>query len=237
MVVLLLVVVVVLTDSLCLGGSFGFGSGGFALGALGGFGSSLGGGFSLKGGLTLGGDGGSLGLVGLLLGLETSLAGVAGVVLDIATLAVYLGFFGLQPLVELDIGLLLADGTLLDTDLEVATEENAFVGEDATDGVARGGAVLDPFDSTVEVEVDSGGVGQRIVSAQLLDKFSIPRCTTIRNNDVVEGLVLLTMTLQSDSCWHNCLIFSLLLIIAVNQTDCKDTTIFETGKIILYSHP
>ena len=156
MVVLLLVVVVVLTDSLCLGRSFGFGSGGFALGA---FGSSLGGGFSLKGGLALGGDGGSLGLVGLLLGLETSLAGVAGVVLDIATLAVYLGFFGLQPLVEAHIGDFLADGTLLDTDLEVTTEQDALVREDATYGVARLSAVLDPFDSTVEVEVDSGGVG------------------------------------------------------------------------------
>ena len=234
MVVLLLVVVVVLTDSLCLGGSFGFGSGGFALGALGGFGSSLGGGFSLKGGLTLGGDGGSLGLVGLLLGLETSLAGVAGVVLDIATLAVYLGFFGLQPLVELDIGLLLADGTLLDTDLEVTTEEDTLIAEDATDGVAGLSTILDPFDGAVEVEVDGGGVGQRIVGAKLLDKSSISRCTTIRNNDVVERLILFTMTLKSNSCWHNCLFFKCLLIIVVKLTDCKGTNIFETGKIFFF---
>ena len=209
MVVLLLVVVVVLTDSLCLGRSFGFGSGGFALGA---FGSSLGGGFSLKGGLALGGDGGSLGLVGLLLGLETSLAGVAGVVLDVALLAVNLSLFGLEPLVELHIGLLLADGTLLDANLEVAAEQDALVRKDATHSVAGLGTILHPFDSTVEVEVDGGGVSQRIVGAKLLDKFSISRCTTIRNNDVVERLILFTMTLKSNSCWHNCLFFSLLLI-------------------------
>ncbi len=111
------------TLRLSLGGSLGL-SGSFALGVLGGgsgLSLGLGGSFCLGGSLTLGGDGGSLGLVGLLLGLETSLAGVAGVVLHVALLAVYLSLFGLQPLVETHIGGLLADGTLLDTNLEVCS--------------------------------------------------------------------------------------------------------------------
>ena len=180
---------------LSLGGSFGLSGGSFTLGVFGSFGSGFGSSLGFSGSLTLGGDGSSLGLVGLLLSLEASLLGVAGVVLNVALLAVDLSLFGLEPLVELHIGLFLADSAFLDTNLEVTTEQNAFIGEDATHGVARLSTILHPFDSAVEIELDGGGIGQRIVGAQLLDKFSIARCTTIRNNDMIEGLVLLTMTL------------------------------------------
>ena len=130
-----------------------------------GLGLRLSGGFGFGGGQAFGGDGGSLGLVEFLFSLEASLLDIAFGGIGVAFDGSYLGLFFLEPLVEAYIGLFLADSALFDAYLEVATEEDTLIGEDTADGVGRLSAVFEPLDGLVAVEVDSGGVGERVVGA------------------------------------------------------------------------
>ena len=166
----------------------------------------------------------------LALGIHTCFGGVALCGVGATLHAGNLGILGLFPLIEFGIGLSLGNGTLLNTNLEVAAKQNSFVGEDAANCVARLHSVLQPLHGLFLVEDDGGRVGQRVVGTQFLDKSSVAWCSTIRYNDMVEGLILLSMTLQSHSCWHNALIFSLLLIICFCYCVCKDKQLFRIAK-------
>lgn len=137
----------------------------------------------------------SLSLVSLLLTFEASLSYVALLSFSGALYASDLALLSVEPLLEFNVSLFLADSTLLNADLEMTLQEDTFIREDTTNGVRWLSTILEPLACAINVDVDSSGVSHWIVSAKFLDKSSVSRCTTIRNNDVVERLILLTMTL------------------------------------------
>ena len=151
--------------------------------------------FGLGSSSTLSGNCSSTGFVHFLFAFQTGFGNIAAVGLDIALYTGDFGILSFLPFVEFGIGLSLADSTLCNTNLEVMFQKNAFIGEYATAGVAGLCAVVQPFNSLVHVDVDLGGIGQRIVGAKSLNKFSISRCTTIRYDDVIKRLILFTLTL------------------------------------------
>lgn len=180
--------------SLFSSGSF-FGSGSFFSSSLRCLSFSLSGSLGLSSSLTLSSDGGSLSFVEFLLAFETLFLNVAELGFLLVLSVSDLCFLSLEPLVELNVGLFLADSALLNTNLEVAFQENTLIGEDATASVARLSTILKPLGSFVNVEDDGGRVSHRIVRAYFLNKSTVSRCTTIRNNDMIERLILFTMAL------------------------------------------
>jgi len=81
-----------------------------------------------------------------------------------------------------------------------------FIRKNVPYGVGRLCACLEPVKGSVKIKLDVGRIGDRIVGANLFNKFSIPWCSTIRYDDMVKRPGFFTPSLQSDFCWHNKLI-------------------------------
>ena len=90
---------------------------------------------------------------------------------------------------------------------EVLHHINAFAFEDVTNCVSRLRTALYPIESTIEIQIYGCRIGVRIVSTNLLSKFTITWCSYVSDNDAIESIVLTTAALQSDSCCHFKLIY------------------------------
>jgi hypothetical protein len=105
------------------------------------------------------------------------------------------GVFLLLPSVESALSLSLTESALGHTAFEVFHHVNTFTFENRTGRIRRSGAHFQPIQSSVEIDVESCRIGQRVVGAQIFDKTSVTWCSTIRNYKVVKRLVLFTASL------------------------------------------
>ena len=55
---------------------------------------------------------------------------------------------------------------------------------------------------SAELQIYCGRIGVRVVSTNLLNKFTITWCSYVCNNDRVESIAFTSMSLQSDFCCH-----------------------------------
>ena len=61
---------------------------------------------------------------------------------------------------------------------------------------------------TVKLDVDLGRVGERVVGTYFLNELAITWRTRVGNYDVIKGLTLLAMSLQSNFCRHKSVVLS-----------------------------
>ncbi len=111
-------------------------------------------------------------------------------------------FLFTQPLFELGLGLLLSEGSLLDTVQQVVVVDHAFVLHDGTSSMAHLSTDLKPIEGTVMHDVDRGGIGIGVVGADFLDKTTVAFCAGICSYNMEEGLPFLTVTLEAEACCH-----------------------------------
>ena len=162
--------------------------------------------FSLLGfdlGQFLLGEFGSASLVHLLFGIQTGFLLAANLFFDVLGDIGQLGFLFLHPVLELDFGLLLSHSAFLHTTHQVILQHHAGLAKQRAGGVGGLGANAVPIQSPVKLDVDLGGVGERVVGTYFLNELTITWRTRVGNYDVIEGLTLLAMSLQSNFCRHN----------------------------------
>lgn len=90
----------------------------------------------------------------------------------------------------------------LDTTKEVFHKQNALVREDVAYCVGRLRTAVEPIKSALEFEVNSCGVGVRVVRTDTFNVATITWCFTRCNHDVVVGVAFTTVTLQSHFNCH-----------------------------------
>ena len=113
-----------------------------------------------------------------------------------------LAFLVAQPLLEFLLGLFFREGTFLHTIEQVIVVHNPFVFEDGAGRITHFSTNLQPVKGAVMHHIDGGGVGIRIVGAELLDEAAIALGAGVCGDNVVEGLAFLTVTLESEACGH-----------------------------------
>ena len=79
---------------------------------------------------------------------------------------------------------------------------NAFAREDVANSVGRLCTFQYPVKCAVELQIYCGRIGVRVVSTNLLNKFTITWCSYVCNYDRVESIAFTSMSLQSDFCCH-----------------------------------
>ena len=148
------------------------------------------------------GDSGSFCLVGLyLLGEKSLRSGSFLVRLGLADLAC-LGIFLSLPSIETALSLFLAECAFGYTALQVFAEQYAFVGKDSTNGVGGLGTNIYPIECTLKIEDDCCRVGVGVERTETLDDFAVTRRAAVSYYDVVESIVFVTMTSQTNFCCH-----------------------------------
>jgi len=113
-----------------------------------------------------------------------------------------LGFMLLMPALELFHGPSLIEETEGDPPKEVLQIEDPFVGKDLPDRVCRLGALVEPFHRLLTIDLYSGGDGEGIVGAYLLDELAVPGGSCICDHDEVEGSFLASVSLQANFYSH-----------------------------------
>ena len=74
--------------------------------------------------------------------------------------------------------------------------------EDATSGVRGLGTGVEPIQSAVEVKIYCSRIGVRVVRTNLLNKLAITWRSTVSDDDLIEGISLTTVALETDLCCH-----------------------------------
>ena len=147
-------------------------------------------------------DSSSFCLVGLYLLSEESLCSSSFLVcLSLADLAILSIFLSL-PSVETLLSFFLREGTLSYTTVEVLHEQYTFVRKDGTYGVSRLCTNAYPVQCAVEIENDCCRIYVRIERTETLDNFAVTRRAAVSYHDVVESVVFVTMTSQTNFCCH-----------------------------------
>ncbi len=70
--------------------------------------------------------------------------------------------------------------------------------EDATSRVGRLSTCVEPIKGALEIQIYCGRIGIGVVGTNLLNKLAISWRSTVSNDDLVEGVSLTTMALQSN---------------------------------------
>ena len=144
----------------------------------------------------------SLCLVGLYLLSEQSLGSSYLLVsLSLANLAILSVLLSL-PSVETLLSLLLAKCTLSHTTIEVLHEKNALIGKDVAYGGCRLCTYTYPIESTLKIENYCTRIGVRVERTNAFDNFAITWRAAVCYYDVVESVVFVTMTSQTNLCCH-----------------------------------
>jgi hypothetical protein len=99
------------------------------------------------------------------------------------------------PFLELDHGRSLVEKVQAHTTEQMLQVQNALVGKDTTHGISGLCALVQPFQGFLTIDLNGGRNGQGIVSADLLDEFTISRRTGIGYYDEIEGSLLTPVTL------------------------------------------
>lgn len=181
-------------------GSFSSGSGGGSFGL--GLSSSLGGGSSGSGFFS---SFLSSFFVSLDLGYSLGMGSANGsflVGLDFSYYGSVVGLFLRYPLSEDSVNLLLSLSTFVHTYLQVLLEHGAGLRQQHASSVGRLGTVEQPLNSGVYVDGDESGSEVRVVSTQFLDETTVTRRASVSYYYVVNRLVLLTSSLESDFYCH-----------------------------------
>lgn len=110
--------------------------------------------------------------------------------------------FVVLPGFELSISFSFAECAFRYTAQQVLLHVNTFAREDVTNCVSRLCTLQHPVKCAVELQIYCGRIGVRIVSTNLLNKFTITWCSYVCNNDRVESVAFTSMSLQSDFCCH-----------------------------------
>ena len=74
--------------------------------------------------------------------------------------------------------------------------------EDATSGVRGLGTGVEPIQSAVEVKIYCSRIGVRVVRTNLLNKLAITWRSTVSDDDLIEGISLTTVALETDLSCH-----------------------------------
>ena len=93
------------------------------------------------------------------------------------------------PSLELGLGGSLVKSSLLHTTAEMLHHVDTFLGQDVADRVCRLCADFHPIESAVEFQIYSGGIGVRVVRANLFCKLTITWCSYVCNDDAVKGML------------------------------------------------
>ena len=117
---------------------------------------------------------------------------------NLAVLCIFLRF----PSVETLLRLLLGECALCYTAVEVLHEQYALTGKDVADRVGRLCTHAEPIESTLKIEDDSTRIGVGVVGTDTLDDFAVTRRAAVCYYDVVESVVFVTMTSQTNFCCH-----------------------------------
>jgi len=106
------------------------------------------------------------------------------------------------PSVETLLSLFLAKCAFCNTAVQVLHEEHTFVRKDSTYSVSRLCAYAYPIECAIEVKDHCSGVGVRVERTDTFDKFAITWRAAVCYYNVVESVVLVTMTSQTNLCCH-----------------------------------
>ena len=141
-------------------------------------------------------------LVGLNLlseeGLGSSSFLVCLCLADLTGLGIFLSFPGIETLLSL----FLAESAFSYTALQVFAKQYALVGEDSTNGVRRLSTTVNPVQCTLEIEDYGCGVGVGVERTDTLDVLAVTRRTAVSYYDVIESVVFVAMTGQTNFCCH-----------------------------------
>ena len=110
--------------------------------------------------------------------------------------------FVVLPSFELSFCFCFAECAFSYTAEEVFLHVNAFTRKDVANCVGGLCTFQHPVKCAVEFQIYCGRIGVRIVSTNLLNKFTITWCSYVCNYDRVESVALTSMSLQSDFCCH-----------------------------------
>ena len=110
--------------------------------------------------------------------------------------------FVVLPCFEFSFSFSFAECAFCYTAKEVFLHVNAFTREDVANSVGRLCTFQYPVKCAVKFQIYCGRIGVRIVSTNLLNKFTITWCSYVCNYDRVESVAFTSMSLQSDFCCH-----------------------------------
>ena len=110
--------------------------------------------------------------------------------------------FVVLPSFELSFCFCFAECAFCYTAKKVFLHVNAFAREDVANSVGRLCTFQYPVKCAVELQIYCGRIGVRVVSTNLLNKFTITWCSYVCNYDRVESIAFTSMSLQSDFCCH-----------------------------------
>ena len=82
------------------------------------------------------------------------------------------------------------------------SDKNSFERKDPANGIGGLCTFMQPIERTLAIELNRCRNSKWIVSADLLDEFTIPGCTGVGYYDEVKWSLLRPMSLQSDFNWH-----------------------------------
>ena len=153
-------------------------------------------------GSTLLSDSSSFCLVGLYLLSEQSLRSCYFLCSLFLTDLAVLGIFLSLPSIETLLSLFLSECALSHTTVEVLHQHYAFVGKDGTNSVGRLSTYAYPIERTLKIEDDCCGVGVGVERTETLDDFAVTRRAAVCYYNVVESVVFVTMTSQTNFCCH-----------------------------------
>ena len=153
-------------------------------------------------GSTLLSDSGSLCLVGLYLlseeGLGSNYFLLSLSSADLTILSILLSL----PSVETLLSLFLAKCTLSYTTVEVLHEHNALTRQDVACGVSRLCTYAYPVQCAIKLQINGCRIGVGVVRTDTFDDLAITWRAAVSYYNVVESVVLATVTSQTNLCCH-----------------------------------
>ncbi len=187
---------------------------------------------------TLLSDSSSFRLVGLYLLSEESLSGSTLLVsLSSADLTI-LSIFFCFPSVKTLLCLFSTECALSDTTVEVLHEQYTLVRKDGAYGVSRLCTYAYPVQSAIEVKDHSCRVSVGVERTDTLDNSAVTRRAAVCYYDVVESVVFVTMTSQTNLCFvdlglRESVSGLILMTCFLHEKACKGTTFLRYDQIFL----
>ena len=117
---------------------------------------------------------------------------------DFAVLSVFLSL----PSIETLLSLFLTECAFGYTAVQVLHQQHTLTGEDVTYGVGRLCTYVQPIQCTLKVEDHCTRIGVGVERTDTFDNFAITWRAAVCYYDVVESIVFVTMTSQTNLCCH-----------------------------------
>ena len=99
-------------------------------------------------------------------------------------------------------------------------EKNTLTRENVASGIGGLSTYTKPIKSTLEVQIYRSRISVRIIRTYPFNKSTITWCPAVCDYDLIEGVTLVTVTLQSDFSCH----FFLFLLVLYTLQRRKDTS-------------